>query len=154
MLEGWQTHGILTFQSGRPFTVALLPENDNSNTGRSILGFGANDRPDRVGNAKLDHPTPERWFNTDAFSTPPRGSFGNSGRNILEGPGLQTINLSLLKNIVLKEGWTFQLRVEAFNLFNRANFDLPDIFVGSPTFGRILSARNSRRIQFGLKLLF
>ena len=154
VLEGWQTHGILTFQSGRPFTVALLPENDNSNTGRSILGFGANDRPDRVGDAQLNHPTAERWFNTDAFSIPPRGRFGNSGRNILEGPGLQTINLSLLKNIVLKEGWTFQLRAETFNLFNRANFDLPDIFVGSPTFGRILSARNPRRIQFGLKLLF
>ena len=154
LLGDWQTHGILTFQSGRPFTVALLPENDNSNTGRSILGFGANDRPDRVGDARLDHPTAERWFNTDAFSIPPRGRFGNSGRNILEGPGLQTINLSLLKNIVLKEGWTFQLRAETFNLFNRANFDLPDIFVGSPTFGRILSARNPRRIQFGLKLLF
>ena len=154
LLEDWQTHGILTFQSGRPFTVALLPENDNSNTGRSILGFGANDRPDRVGDAQLDHRTTERWFNTDAFSIPPRGRFGNSGRNILEGPGLQTINLSLLKNIILKEGWTFQLRAETFNLFNRANFDLPDIFVGSPTFGRILSARSPRRIQFGLKLLF
>ena len=154
LLEDWQTHGILTFQSGRPFTVALLPENDNSNTGRSILGFGANDRPDRVGDAQLDHRTTERWFNTDAFSIPPRGRFGNSGRNILEGPGLQTINLSLLKNIILKKGWTFQLRAETFNLFNRANFDLPDIFVGSPTFGRILSARSPRRIQFGLKLLF
>ena len=134
--------------------MALLPENDNSNTGRSILGFGANDRPNRVGDAQLDHPTVERWFNTDAFPIPPRGRFGNSGRNILEGPGLQTVNLSLLKNIVLKEGWTFQIRVETFNLFNRANFDLPDIFVGSPTFGRILSAQNPRRIQFGLKLLF
>ena len=154
LLEGWQTHGILTFQSGRPFTVALLPENDNSNTGRSILGFGANDRPDRVGDGELDHPTPERWFNTAAFSVPPRGRFGNSGRNILEGPGLQTINLSLLKNIILKEGWTFQFRAETFNLFNRANFDLPDIFSGSPTFGRILSARSPRRVQFGLKLLF
>ena len=154
LLEGWQTHGILTFQSGRPFTVALLPENDNSNTGRSILGFGANDRPDRVGDGELDHPTPEGWFDTAAFSVPPRGRFGNSGRNILEGPGLQTINVSLLKNIILKEGWTFQFRAETFNLFNRANFDLPDIFKGSPTFGHILSAQSPRRIQVGLKLLF
>ena len=154
VLGGWQTHGILTFQSGRPFTVALLPENDNSNTGRSILGFGANDRPDRVGDGKLDDPTPEQWFNTAAFPVPPRGRFGNSGRNILEGHGFQTVNVSLLKNIILKEGWTFQFRAESFNLFNRANFDLPDIFKGSPTFGHILSARSPRRIQVGLKLLF
>ena len=153
-LAGWQTYGILTFQTGRPFTVALLPEIDNSNTGRSILGFGANDRPNLAGDPQLDQRTPEQWFNTAAFAFPPRGSFGNSGRNILDGPGYQNINVSLLKNAVLKEGLNLQFRVEVFNLFNRPNFDLPDIFLGSPTFGRILSAQSPRHLQFGLKLLF
>ena len=151
---GWQTFGILTFQSGRPFTVALLPEFDNSNTGRSILGFGANDRPNLMGAASLSDPTPERWFDTSAFSLPPFGSFGNSGRNILDGPGQQTINVSLVKNTMLAEGLTLQFRAEAFNFFNHTNFDLPDIFFGSPTFGRIRSAQNPRLIQFGLKLVF
>lgn len=154
LLAGWQTHGILSFQTGRPFTVALLPENDNSNTGRSNLGFGANDRPHILRAARLDHRTPERWFDTAAFALPSRGSFGNSGRNILDGPGLATVNFSVLKNTQLIESLTLQLRAEGFNLFNRVNFNLPDIFFGSPSFGRLQSAENPRRIQFGLRFLF
>ncbi|MCP5117989.1 MAG: TonB-dependent receptor, partial [bacterium] len=151
---GWQTFGIWTIQSGRPFTVALLSEVDNSNTGRSILGFGANDRPNAVGPAALDNPTPERWFSTEAFAMPEFGSFGNSGRNILDGPNLRTVNVSLLRDFAIRDGLDLQFRAEAFNLFNRTNFDLPDIFLGSPTFGRIQSAGGPRRVQFGLKLLF
>ena len=61
-------------QSGRPFTVALLPEVDNSNTGRSSLGFGGNDRPNVSGNAAIDNPGPKQWFNTAAFSMPAFGT--------------------------------------------------------------------------------
>jgi hypothetical protein len=153
-LTGWQTYGIVTLQSGRPFTVALLPEIDNSNTGRSNLGFGANDRPNIVGNPRLEDRSPGKWFNTAAFALPPRGSFGNAGRNILDGPGFQNVNASLVKNTRLREGMELQFRAEAFNLFNHPNFDLPDNFLGSPTFGQILSAQSPRHIQFGLKLLF
>ncbi|MCI0628785.1 MAG: TonB-dependent receptor [Acidobacteria bacterium] len=153
-LAGWQTHGIITLQSGRPFTVALLREIDQSNTGRANLGFGANDRPNVVGNPTLSQQTPEQWFNTTAFAFPAFGSFGNSGRNILDGPGLQNVNVSLLKQATLREGMNLQFRTEFFNFFNRPNFDLPDIFVGSPTFGRILSAQSPRHIQFGVKLVF
>ena len=151
---GWQTFGIWTFQTGRPFTVALLPDLDNSNTGRSILGFGANDRPNVLRNPALAAPTPERWFDTTAFAVPPFGQFGNAGRNILTGPGYRNINISLIKNIAIAESATVQFRAETFNLMNHANFDLPDIFVGSPSFGRIPSAGSPRRIQFGLKFLF
>ena len=89
LLTGWETYGIVTMQSGRPFTVALLSEIDNSGTGRSILGFGANDRPNVVGNPELSNQTPERWFNTSAFVFPAPGTFGNAGRNIVDGPGYQ-----------------------------------------------------------------
>ncbi|HTG87241.1 MAG TPA: TonB-dependent receptor, partial [Pyrinomonadaceae bacterium] len=154
VLTGWETHGILTFQSGRPFTVALLSEIDNSGTGRSILGFGANDRPNVVGNPEISNPTPERWFNTAAFAFPPPGTFGNAGRNILDGPGFQNVNVSLMKSTGLTERVNLQFRAEVFNLFNHPNFNLPDNFLGSPTFGRISSARDPRHIQFGLKLLF
>ena len=154
LLGGWQTFGILILQGGRPFTVALLPEIDNSNTGRSILGFGANDRPNQVGDPRLSSPTAEQWFNTAAFAIPAFGSFGNAGRNILEGPGFQTLNASLVKNVSTRQKMNLQFRAEFFNLFNRTNLDLPNIFVGSPTFGHILSAQTPRRIQFGLKLLF
>lgn len=151
---GWQTFGIWTFQTGRPFTVALNPNLDNSNTGRSILGFGAGDRPNALRPAALSNPTPERWFDVTAFALPPFGNFGNAGRNILSGPAYQSINASIVKNTRLGERAGFQFRVEAFNLFNRANFDLPDIFFGSPTFGAIQSAQTPRRIQFGAKILF
>ncbi len=154
VLGGWQTYGIVTLQSGRPFTIALLPEIDNSGTGRSSLGFGANDRPNLVGDPQLSNRTPEQWFNPAAFAFPARGTFGNAGRNILEGPGYANVNASLLKNTQLSERFNLQLRAELFNLFNHPNFNLPDNFLGSPTFGRITSAREPRHIQFGVKLLF
>jgi hypothetical protein len=154
LLSGWQTYGVITLQTGRPFTVALLPEFDNSNTGISSLGFLGNDRPNLIGQAKLDNPTPDQWFNTAAFSIPPFGSFGNSGRNILDGPSYKNVNLSLVKNTAIREAATIQFRTEFFNLFNHPNFGLPDNFVGSPSFGRLVSADSPRRIQFGLKLLF
>jgi hypothetical protein len=151
---GWQTLGIWTFQTGRPFTVALNPDFDNSNTGRSVLGFGANDRPNLIANPNLSTRTVDRWFNTAAFAVPTRGTFGNAGRNIVDGPGLQTINLSLIKNTMFSERYNLQFRSEFFNALDRANFGLPDNFVGNPTFGRILTAGDPRRVQLGLKLLF
>jgi len=154
LLRGWQTNGVWTFQTGRPFTVTLLPGVDNSNTGLPSIGFGVVDRPNVVGNPNLSHPAPDRWFDTSAFLTPPFGAFGNAGRNILAGPGFSSVNISLIKNTMIREGLTLQFRAEIFNLLDRANFNLPDSFLGSPSFGRILSAGTPRRTQFGLKLLF
>ena len=146
--------GIVQMQSGRPFTVALLPEVDNSNTGRASLGFGGNDRPNVNGNTAATNQGPAQWFNTAAFSMPAFGTFGNAGRNILEGPGYQNVNLALLKRVPLRGRTSLQLRAEAFNLLNRTNFDLPDNFYGSPTFGQILSAGAPRHIQFGARFAF
>lgn len=154
LLSGWQTFGVVTVQSGRPFTVALLSEIDNSGTGRSILGFGANDRPNVVGNPNVANRSAGQWFNQSAFAFPAPGMFGNAGRNILEGPGFTNVNASLVKNTAISERFNLQLRAEAFNLFNHPNFNLPDNFLGSPTFGQITSARDPRHLQFGVKLLF
>jgi hypothetical protein len=154
VLGNWESFGIVTLQSGRPFTVALQSTLDNSNTGFANLGFNSNDRPNLIGNPKLANPTPDRWFNTAAFATPPFGSFGSAGRNIVDGPGYANVNFSMLKSIGLSERIRLQFRAETFNLFNRPNFDLPDNFVGSPSFGRIRSAQPPRHIQFGLKLIF
>jgi len=154
LVSGWQTAGIVTLQTGRPFTVALIPELDNSGTGRAALGFGANDRPNLLRDPRLPDPTPERWFDTSAFAFPAPGTFGNAGRNILEGPGLRNFNASLLKNTAFGERLSLQLRAEVFNLFNRANFNQPDNFLGSPSFGRVTSAREPRRVQLGARLLF
>ncbi len=106
------------------------------------------------GTAQLSNPSETAWFNTKAFAIAPPGQFGNAGRNILDGPGLTTVNLSIVKNTKLAERLNMQFRAEFFNLFNTTNFNLPDSFLGSATFGQILSAKDPRRMQFGLKFLF
>jgi hypothetical protein len=154
-LNDWQLNVIATLNSGRPFTVALHPDIDQSNTGRSNLGFGSNDRPNVSGTPSL--PVGDRsenqWFNVAAFTMPPFGTFGNARRNMLEGPPYRNLNLGITKLVPLADT-RLQLRLEIFNLTNRTNLDLPDGFLGSPTFGKILSAGSPRRIQFGVKVLF
>jgi outer membrane receptor protein involved in Fe transport len=147
---------VMTFQSGRPFTVSLLPDIDNSNTGRSNLGFGNNDRPNVSGSAALSSGTESAWFNTNVFSMPPFGTFGNSGRNTQTGPGYRNINVALVKHIRLgtRDRATIDLRAEGFNILDTVNYDLPDAFFGSPTFGRLLSAGSPRRMQFAIKAMF
>jgi hypothetical protein len=154
ILADTELQGVVTLQTGRPFTVALMPEVDNSNTGFSTLGFGSNDRPNVSGDPALDDPSPDRWFDTSAFTTPPFGSFGNAPRNILDGPGYQNVNLAFLKHVNLDESVRLQIRIESFNLFNHVNFNLPDAFLGSSTFGQVTSADSPRRCQFGLRLIF
>jgi hypothetical protein len=153
-MGGWQTFGVITAQSGQPFTVALLPNIDNANTGQGQLGFGANQRPNIVGDPKAGPQNELAWFNTKAFAIAAPGHFGNAGRNILDGPGLTTVNWSVMKNTRFTEKMNLQFRAEFFNLFNTTNFNLPDSFLGSSTFGQILSAKEARRVQFGLKFLF
>ena len=154
-LQDWQLHAIATMTSGSPFTVALHPDIDQSNTGRSNLGFGNNDRPNVSGDGSLsgDERSEDEWFDTAAFSFPAFGTFGNAGRNVLDGPGYRNVNLGVTKVLPVGDA-RLQLRLEVFNLFNRTNFDLPDAFLGSPTFGRILSAGAPRRVQLGVKALF
>jgi hypothetical protein len=151
----WQLQAVLTLETGRPFTVGVHPDIDASNTGRSNLGFGYNDRPNVTGDPSLPpgDRTETRWFNTAAFSMPAFGTFGNSGRNTLDGPGYKNINMAVIKLIPLG-AVRLQARFEVFNLLNTTNLDLPDAFLGSPTFGQILSAQAPRRMQLGIRALF
>ncbi len=73
---------------------------------------------------------------------------------MLEGPTYRNLNVALIKNFMVGNAARLQLRAESFNLINRPNFDLPDAFLGSPTFGQILSAQSPLRFQFGLKAIF
>jgi hypothetical protein len=107
-----------------------------------------------VGDPEIGDSSPERWFDTAAFAFPAFGSFGNVGRNIVEGPGYANVNLAVIKRVPLGSRARLQIRAEFFNLLNRANYNLPDNFLGSPTFGQILSAQAPRRVQCGVRLLF
>ena len=107
-----------------------------------------------------DQRTPNRWFNPDAFTTPPiyydaQGAFsipGNAGRDIITGPGLGVWDLTLERRLRLSERANCIFRTDFFNLTNHPNFDRPGTIFGTSNFGRISSAENSRQIQFSLRL--
>jgi hypothetical protein len=147
-----EARAIITAQGGQPFTPVL--RFDNSNTGNSGGNVGS-DRPNLVGNPALSNPTPDQWFNTSAFQIPPQYTFGTAGRNIVRGPGLASFDLSLLRRFRITEWGSLAFEAQAFNLFNRANFDLPQLYADEPTtFGRIFSAKAPRQIQFALRFTF
>ena len=154
LVNDWQINGIVSMQSGQPYSAYLPGEFDNSNTGRSLFGFGAGDRPNVVGNPNLAAPDPQQWFDAGAFALPPYGSFGNAGRNIIGGPGLANVDFSLLKDMRIGESAKLQFRAEFFNLLNTPNFLNPNIFFATPGFGRVLAARDGREVQLGIKFIF
>ena len=155
---GWTLNSIVTLQGGFPFTPQLSynPSN-NGDTRNPVRPFvnSAFTGPVILGN-------PNQWFNPAAFIAPAANSgfYGNLGRDTLIGPGLATLDFSLLKNTPLRENMNLQFRTEIFNLLDRANFNSPNAVVFtpsgvSPTAGLITStATSSRQIQFGLKLLW
>jgi carboxypeptidase family protein/TonB-dependent receptor-like protein len=154
-LGNWQVNGITTFMSGTPFTVVDQSYNYDA---PEITGFSAF-RPNLVGNPNNGPRTPQQWFNTGAFqrlnlSTTPAGVYGTEGRNVVQGPGLAQWDFSACKVIRVAESKNLQFRAEFFNLFNRANFRLPNSDISSPTFGQIQQALAPRLIQFALKFLF
>lgn len=143
--------GITTVQSGQPFTPIL--RFDNSNTGNTGQQTGS-DRPNVLHSWTLSNPTPNEWFDISAFAIPPQYTFGDAGRNILRGPGLASFDFAVVRRIAFTERWNLTCEVQAFNLFNRANFNLPQAYVGEPTFGQILSAQAPRQVQLALRLNF
>ena len=146
---GWNLGSILTLQSGPPLGLVTQVNNTNAfNPGSQRVNVL------RDPSLPNDQRSINGWFDTTAVAQPPQFTFGNAGRAILESPGLANINLSLLKNFVFTERWNLQFRAEAFNAFNRANFNDPGRALGSPTFGIINSADDPRNLQLGLKLQF
>lgn len=147
-LKGWSFNGVITYQTGFPFTVTQA--GNRQNTG------GATQRPDLVPGqvAQLANPDPARWFNTDAF-TFAVNKFGDVGRNILRQPGMKTWDIGLFKEFPVKEQQRFQFRFEAFNLWNTPQFRAPAAQLGAPNFGVITATwLDNRQLQFALKYLF
>lgn len=144
--------GIATIESGQPFTPVLRFDNSNTGNGGQTTG---SDRPNLLHNPRISNPTNDRWFDTGAFAVAPPYQFGNSGRNILRGPGFASFDLSLVRSFEIEDGITLQFEAQSFNLFNHTNFDLPELYADEPgTFGRIFSAKAPRQIQFALRLSF
>jgi hypothetical protein len=147
-VNGWSFEGIAFLASGRPFTPTL------SNTA-SLNSPGITLRPNRVGSGKLPRPTRDRWFDPAAFTVPAPFTYGNSGRNILRGPGMVNFDWSIGKTFAIRENLRLKFRGEFFNIFNHTNLSQPVTSVDISTTGRILSlfpGYNMRRMQFGLHL--
>ena len=155
-IRDWQVSGIVTLQSGLPFTPQLSYNPSNDGDTRNPVRPSWN--PNFTGPVILGGPN--EYFNPLAFTQPLPGTYGNVGRNILQGPGLAQTDLSLSRRFALSERLGLQFRAEFFNLFNRVNFNTPNPVVyaaatggPSPTAGVITStATSSRQVQLGLKL--
>ena len=177
VVEGWQVNAILSYFDGLPFSVVSANGVGDGLTPRADMlpGYGN-------GTLSTDKRSLKEWFNTSAFVSIPltgslaNGQWGNSGRNILQGPGTKNIDFSVFKNFQVAESKSLQLRAEFFNLFNTPQFNNPSAVaptpaIGSTTlvpnitagsaFGTIASAgspttfqRISREIQLAAKFTF
>ena len=96
----------------------------------------------------------DRWFDTSAFAEPEELQFGDSGRNIVEGPGLQTWDVALSKSTEVSDGHQVEFRLEFFNALNRANFNRLSTSLGDSTFGQVFGADRAREIEVALKYSF
>lgn len=150
---GWKFSGIFQWQTGRPFTVYY--GTDNSYTGENADRPNVNHNPNQAAPHSV-----AQWFNTStnpAFLSAPAGSFGNEGRNAIEGPGYTDLDVSVERTFALREFAHLLFRAESYDLTNHPNFYNPnpatDTF-GSGSFGKISQAFDPRQLQFSLKVLF
>jgi hypothetical protein len=172
LLGDWQVNTIVSISSGVPFSVLIDgdPDRDVSddNSARPNLASGVSLIPSNGHGA-------DGWFNPAAFTAPALGFRGTAGRNILTGPNFKSVDFSLVKDFHIDERRRIQLRGEIFNLFNRANFDLPSnsedgelvfnflppagttpaIFNPVSSAGKIFSTvGDSRELQLAVKFIF
>lgn len=145
ILGGWQLNGIYEARGGTPLIIR-----------------GANnraaDRPDYLYSAKLpsDQRNEYRWFDTNAFAQSPLFTFGNAPKTLpdVRGPGFQSLDAAILRDIPIQEKLTLQIRADAFNALNQTNLSLPNTNFTSGTFGQITSSQDARIMQLSLKLLW
>jgi len=147
----WNVNGVVNLQSGLPISISSRQNTTSS--------YGGGQRPNATGlKSKTEGGKKDRiggWFNSAAFVDAPAYTFGNVGRLLPDnrGPYFHNWDISILKNIPVRERYRLQFRLELFNAFNMVNFSNPSgLIFGRPEFGTITSAEPARIIQFGLKL--
>ena len=146
LVEGWSVNGITMYQSGQPLNIRLASSQLNTGTDNF-----ANVTCDEIGTPELV----TQWFDTSCFATPPNFEFGNYEIGQVRGPKFINTDFSLFKRTALGGNRSLELRMEVFNLFNKAHFSNPNDRLGNANFGRISSTRfPSREIQLGARFLF
>jgi len=153
---GWQVNNLLSFMTGRPFTVQA--------PGTTLDMPGSQQTADLVkpsvailGGIGRGNP----WFDPTSFLPPAQGRFGNTGYNLLRGPGLASWDFGVFREFRITERWQAQFRMESFNFSNTPHFDNPGNTFGDANFGQITGVTNlarenvdERQFRFGLRLSF
>jgi hypothetical protein len=149
VLGGWDINGIWSAHTGGRFTPVL-------GTNVSNAAGGGTQRPNRIasGNLPSGQQSIAHWFDTSAFVAPPLYSFGNSGTGILKGPGYFDLDLGIVRMIPITERIALNIRGEAFNALNRANFNNPNASIGTGPAGIISATQPARIIQLAAKIVF
>jgi hypothetical protein len=158
--QGWEFSGITRFATGLP--VTLINYGDNSLLGaepNGINNFGVDEPDVEAGSLNLNHNprNGQSYFNAGLFSENALGTPGNASRRYFHGPGMENFDIALLKSLRLTESKSLQFRLEAFNVFNHAQFFGPqavDGNISSATFGQVVSAMAPRLVQMGAKFTF
>jgi hypothetical protein len=167
---GWRISGLFQWHGGTPFTPVIqgsVADGIDPGLAPSIGESGTNNYlyPELVGNPKVSNPTIHGWFNPAAYANPAPGTFGNSGRNTLIGPGFANVDISLAKEFPIHERVRLEIKADASNAFNHTNYNNPDANVGyvngvlaDTTAGTITNPAaynaNLRVIQLGAHLRF
>ena len=153
---GWQLSGIMLIRGGLPLTVTST---------QGVQSTGTGNRPNRICDGRLDNPTIDKWFDTSCFvqTTDVTGTYGDSGRGVIRGPGSFNIDASLIKNTRIGRVQT-EFRIEAFNVLNHPQFGNPNTTVGNAAYGTISAMLSSpscslcgtveRQVQLGVKVRF
>jgi hypothetical protein len=157
ILNDWQLNMIGAYTSGTPFTVSDSTNVSMQANSPPISGFVAS-RPNVVGDPNAGPRTVEEWLSRSAFHRlnplTDAGEFGDAGRNIARADSYLNFDVSLVRRFRFADSLRVELRAEAFNVFNHANFGIPVADLNAANFGRILSAGPPRLLQFGAKLMF
>ena len=160
VIGGWQLSTLFTLESGTPYTVTVGTTNNSG-------ALAGNWYPNVIGNPHVSNPSLAEFFNPAAYAIPAAGTFGNSGRNTLRGPGIEDVDISLGKNFHIplpRETGNLQIRFDAVNGLNHPNFANPNAGIGSGNAGTITAITNSynstanpfgpRRLQLGARFSF
>jgi hypothetical protein len=144
MFGDWQWSGNISFATGFPFTARVIGSFTDVASGvNGTLRANATGAP-----ISVPDPSVQEWFNTAAFVAPPAGTFGDAGRNTIEGPSAWSVNMAIAKTFNLGETRGLEVRVQATNVLNMPQFTTIDTMVNSPTFGRVVGVGSMRKMQF------
>ena len=153
LTRNWQLSAVYQAQTGFPFTISVFGDTANSGTVLGENPIRANTTGQPIFGPSTH--TASQWFNPAAFATPAAFTFGNVGRNTIYGPGLQTLDMAVVREFTLSERFRFQFRAEFFNALNNVNLGTPNRFVNTPQFGTITEATTpGRQIQFSARFSF